>query len=174
VLYDELVIICGDDDASGSFARDSSEPAYVDTEGDEVGDDLLGGELPNTGTPVSDAHPMETSSPAEPSQSSVAGRKGKRRATTVDVMERLVERVGDVADSIRQLKADTVDRGILFQALLDLKDEVNMSEDQVMTVFDTMVENDKMALGFISKPPHYRKAWIVKFFMERTARHPHI
>ena len=165
MLYDELVIICGEDDASGTFARDSSEPAHVDTEGDEVGDDFLGVEMPNTSTPVSDAHPMETSSPAEPSQTSVAGRKGKRRASTVDVMERLVERVGDVADSILQLKTETVDRGLLFQSLLDLKDDLNMSEDQVMTVFDTMVENDKMALGFISKPPHYRKAWIVKFFM---------
>jgi hypothetical protein len=176
MLYDELCIICGDDDASGSFARDTGDSAHLETGEYEVGgDDFIEVDAGNNDTPVTDSHYMDTTSGAEPSQSSAsAKRKGKRRAANVEVMEKLVERVGEVANSILRLKEDTVDRALLFQLLLDQQAEINMSDDQVSTVYDYLVENDKIALGFISRPNAYRKSWLVKYFMERTSRHPQI
>jgi hypothetical protein len=176
MLYDELCIICGDDDASGAFARDTSDSAHLDTEEYEVGgDDFIEVDTGNQDTPVADSHYMDTPSGAEPSQSSAsAKRKGKRRAASAEVMERLVDRVGEVANSILRLKEDPVDRALLFQILLELQPEINMSDDQVSTVYDYLCENDKKALGFLSRPNAFRKSWLVKYFMERTARHPDI
>ena len=120
VLYDELVLICGDDEASGSFARDHYDTPHVESEEFDMGDDDL--ESPNThaDTPFTDTPQVDTPSSMEPSQSSAAKTKtGKHRlAAPVEVMQAIVERVGDVANSILKLKEETVDRDALLQALL--------------------------------------------------------
>jgi hypothetical protein len=170
VLYDELVIICGDDDASGSFARDHYDTPHVETARSGTADDDLTWPDVQTDNPFSDTQAetqANTSQAGEPSQTYTAKSKpGKQRlAASIDVMQAMVDRVGDVANSILRL-GDPVNREALFRALLELQQELFLTDAQVSRLFDIMVEHDKIALGFLARPIEHRKVWLANFVTE--------
>ena len=109
-----------------------------------------------------------TSAPPEPHQSSSGKDKTRksRSVVPVDILEGLVQRVGDVATSIKELKEETVDRHALLQAIMELQGEILITDSQISKVFDHLVKDDKLALGFLDRPVPLRKVWLVDFVMD--------
>ena len=120
-------------------------------------------------TPLSDAPQADTSPSVEPSITSGSKTKTKkhRLAASIDVMQTMAERVGDVASSISKLREEIVDKDALLQALLELQGILSLSTSQVSDVFDMLVQHDKLAIGFLARPIELRKAWIVDFIMKQ-------
>jgi hypothetical protein len=172
VLYDEMCIICGDDDASGSFSRDHQDTPHVDTDYFDMGDD--DSVMPDTQayTSFDDSPQADVSPSIERSTNSGAKTKtGKHRlAGTEEAMRAIADRMSEVASSLLQLREEIVDKDALLEALLELQGDLRLTTSQVSKVFDVLAQNDKLGVAFLKRPIELRKAWIVDFIMENLSR----
>jgi hypothetical protein len=166
--YDELLIICGDDDACGDFSKDYDDSPHVASDGFSMADEDLSFSEAQPQPPRADAPDNEIAQ-----SSGGRERVGRGRLSVpAEVLQGLVDRVGDVATSIASLKEEAVDRKALFQALFELKDELMISPSQLLKVYDCLVRDNKIALGFMDMPVEFRKIWLVDFVLEAFRGQP--
>jgi hypothetical protein len=122
-MYDDLVVIYRNDEARGTFTRDTYDTPNIESEGfDMSADDLVWSDAhcgtPYSDTPLGDAPPTGESSQASGSKN----KRGTQRLTaSLEVMQAMVERVGDVASSVLKLQPETVNKSALLQDLLELQ-----------------------------------------------------
>jgi hypothetical protein len=176
-MYDDLCKICGSDGHTGSFSKDfthdfgdfSLHSDDVEMETNEEGANSEGPSLPSLNVPHANAPKAGQSS----SSNVKKDKSGKSRLnTSTDILEGLIDRVGDIASSIRELKEDKLDKEALFQALLELQDELILTDSQISKIFDHLVKEKEVALAFLARPPRFRRVWLVDFVMQRIGDDP--
>jgi hypothetical protein len=112
--YDELLIICGDDDACGDFSRDYDDSPHAASDGFSMADEDLSFSEAQPQPPRADVPDNEIAQ-----SSGGRARVGRgRMSVPAEVLQGLVDRVGNVATLIASLKEETLDRKALFQALI--------------------------------------------------------
>jgi hypothetical protein len=91
---------------------------------------------------------------------------------TTDILQGLMDHVGEIASSIRELKDEKLDKNALFQALLELQDELILSDSQISRIFDHLVKDKEVALAFLARPPRFRRVWLVDYVMHTIGDDP--
>lgn len=177
-MYDELCKICGGDAHTGSFSQDfshdfgdlslPSDDAEMDT--NEEGANSEGPSLPSFNVPCANAQ----NAPQSSSSNAQKEKRGKSRMNmSPDMLQGLMDRVGEIASSIRDLKDEKLDKNALFQALLELQDELMLNDSQISRIFDYLVKDKEVALAFLARPPRFRRVWLVDYVMQTIgADHP--
>ncbi|KAJ0978680.1 hypothetical protein J5N97_014154 [Dioscorea zingiberensis] len=154
--YESLKIICGDDHASGSYAKVNFENfgERVDLEDNMSGDATP--VAPNT------VRPNENNTevlPSPPSSTSVRPVREKKRAREKSalVISHLIDVVEKVADAI---KNPTHWSGVLYERVMELDGFPDVLLEEV---FDHLQENEKDARAFMVKKKAFRKVWVEKY-----------
>ncbi|KAL6515743.1 hypothetical protein OROHE_018433 [Orobanche hederae] len=161
-MYDELHIICGDDQATGSFAKSSTDDIL---ETDEVYD--LG----------SDDNPLQTddtqvnnnSMPSSPPHPPVVRKHGNgngngKRVRSIEEfgenMEKLAGAVEGMAHAIKSTNNQEYTTSSLYSEVMKVEgfDEVTLED-----AFDYLNENDKVARSFLVKGTAGRLRWLQKY-----------
>ncbi|KAJ0963508.1 hypothetical protein J5N97_028630 [Dioscorea zingiberensis] len=154
--YESLKIICGDDHATGSYAKSIFENfgERVDLEDNMSGDATP--VAPNT------VRPNENNTevlPSPPSSTSVRPVREKKRARekSAPVISHLIDVVEKVADAI---KNPTHWSEVLYERVMELDGFPDVLLEEV---FDHLQENEKDARAFMVKKKAFRKVWVEKF-----------
>ncbi|KAF8022266.1 hypothetical protein BT93_G2419 [Corymbia citriodora subsp. variegata] len=153
-MYDEMALVVGRDMATGSFAKQLGDidATEVDFSPIDIGDDfdeLMKG--------------SKTSSSTVPSEK----RSHKRRKCfdNDDKLATLSTNIGEIASAIKSLSQNNIDPSQVHYS--QLYDEVMKMDgyDEVTlgSIFDHLVENEKIGKAFMVKSANLQKVWIDKF-----------
>ncbi|XP_030539630.2 uncharacterized protein LOC115747559 [Rhodamnia argentea] len=160
-MYDEMALVVGRDMATGSFAKQFKDidATEVDSSPVDLGDDfdeLMKG--------------SKTSSSTVPSEK--RSHKRRRCSDMDDKYATLSTQIGEMASAMKSLNQTAAQYHKISNKVM--KAEYSKLYNEVMkvdghdeltlgSVFDYLVDNEKIANAFMVKSANLRKAWIDKF-----------
>ncbi|XP_020081746.1 L10-interacting MYB domain-containing protein-like [Ananas comosus] len=162
--YEELALICGNDQATGKYTKQTDQalgvnldgPSFINidttNEGDTGLDDIIfteSSQLPST--------PKETTSNSSKGKNKRIGEKRLRDSET-EVIRELATQVGQVATALKGTRSLQFSNE-LFQEVMKLPFSVEQLED----AYDFLMENDVQARCFMAKPLEMRMKWMQRF-----------
>ncbi|KAJ6851441.1 uncharacterized protein M6B38_259030 [Iris pallida] len=172
-LYDEMLFICGHDQAFDSTAsgyakeNHSGEDVNIVMDDDDLEIEEVGEATP-AATPLPPAKSPPPPSSKSPQVSTSSGSSGRTRQSgrkrkshhPGDELDYLACQIGELAEAIRSSSR----RGIseeLFSAVMGCEgyDEASLGK-----AFDHLNEHENLARGFLVKNHNLRQAWLSDFF----------
>ncbi|KAL3719977.1 hypothetical protein ACJRO7_004893 [Eucalyptus globulus] len=153
-MYDEMAVVVGRDIATGSFAKQFGDinATEVDSSPIDLGDDF--DELMKGSKTCSFIVHLEKRS-----------RKRQKGSNNDDKYVALSTQLGEMASAIKSLAHTDVDHSQVYYSQLynevmkvDGYDEITLG-----SVFDHLIENEKIGKAFMVKSATLRKVWVDKF-----------
>ncbi|KAK1310360.1 hypothetical protein QJS10_CPA08g01087 [Acorus calamus] len=148
-MYDEMIIICGDDQATGSFARAVSEPV-VDVDARS-----------NFGANNDESEEMKDKTKENDNASNGITKGGRKRSRNIESkFDMLIDKVGDLDSAIA--KSRNRDISIeLYNAVIKCE---GYDESQLVGAFEYLLGNDISARSFLVRSLAMRKKWLDDYF----------
>ncbi|KAL6571158.1 hypothetical protein OROHE_002801 [Orobanche hederae] len=140
-IYDELHIICGDNQATGSFAKSSADDIHeneyvVDLENDDF-------PMPPNETQVN-INSMASLLPAIRKHGNGNGKCGRSIEECIENIEKLACSVESIADAIKLTNNQEYTTSFLYSEVMKIE---GFTEETLEDAFDYLNENDKVAIG---------------------------
>ncbi|MQM08670.1 hypothetical protein Taro_041526 [Colocasia esculenta] len=149
-MYEELVVICGDDQAMGSFSRTVAD-SVVDVDSTSV--DAVNEETSETPPPPRSVEDHSTSSEQV--------KRGRKRRRDLDSkIDLLANKIGDLASAISRSRNHDIS--------LELYEEVmkctGYDKFELVKAFDFLLANEIQARSFLDRDDALRQIWLENFF----------
>ncbi|KAJ0963121.1 hypothetical protein J5N97_028243 [Dioscorea zingiberensis] len=161
--FEELRLICGDDQATGLFARSIYEQ-FGATKNEGINEK-------NPKTEDMDTSPTESASQHQetPHVSSTApnNSRGSRssKANFDSTMEEIAKGVSELSCTLREAKKHWIES--LSAILFAMDDEFD--EDDLDRAFEVLCHDEQSARGFVHRRPAMRRRWMENFLASRRA-----
>ncbi|KAL3498016.1 hypothetical protein ACH5RR_040748 [Cinchona calisaya] len=134
-FYDEMALVVGKDMATGSFEL------------------VMQKEIP-----------YSNASSSETNTSSCGAKQHRKRNRSSDEIEKISERLGEVAAALTKLSTNKLDVSSLYDEIMKMK---GYEEEFLASVFDHLVQNEMLAKSFIVKSDRLRLNFLEDFKKQR-------
>lgn len=149
-MYEELVVICGDDQATGSFSRTVAD-SVVDVDSTSV--DAVNEETSETPPPPRSVEDHSTSSEQV--------KRGRKRRRDLDSkIDLLANKIGDLASAISRSR----NRDISFELYEEVMKCTGYDKSELVKAFDFLLANEIQARSFLARDDALRQIWLENFF----------
>ncbi|KAJ0962448.1 hypothetical protein J5N97_030276 [Dioscorea zingiberensis] len=159
--FEELRLICGDDQATGQFARSIFEQFGVgDNEGINEGNNETdpGIEIMDTTPSENETQPQETPRVSSAAPNNSRGSRSSKASFDI-TMEEIAKGVGDLSCTLREAKKHWIES--LSDVLFAMDDEFD--EDDLDRAFEVLCHDEQSARGFVHRRPAMRRRWMTNF-----------
>lgn len=160
-MYDEMVILCGDDYPIGNSVDGTADnfeelPATASDEVNIVMDEDVEIEEAREET-QSRSRQVSTSS----GSTGRIGQSGKRSRHLADKIDYLALQIGELAEAIRSSR-----RGISAELFTEIMKCEGYDEATLGKAFDYLHEHENLARAFLAKNQNLRQVWLSDFFSD--------
>ncbi|KAL3530958.1 hypothetical protein ACH5RR_010280 [Cinchona calisaya] len=157
-FYDEMALVVGKDMATGSFGKTFTDinlgaPLTVDDAVNNITELVMQKEIP-----------YSNASSSETNTSSCGAKQHRKRNRSSDEIEKISERLGEVAAALTQLSTNKLDVSSLYDEIMKMK---GYEEEFLASVFDHLVQNEMLAKSFIVKSDRLRLNFLEDFKKQR-------
>jgi len=163
-MYNELAIVVGKDMATGSFAK-----SYFDLDTQQENDDDTEIMADNGEEGVVDKREKGKNMVESSTIGFIASKSCKRGRTPSSddsVLTDLFDQLKEIAVTLKEINRWPVNYTSLYFEVMAMASD-KYSKDMLITAFDYLCENKKVARGFLANNSKLRKFWMDSYFFIR-------